>query len=247
MQPRHGAAKYGRVYFKPRWSGHAARVNDCGMRLVGGGTDRQNEMTFPWLIRRTPGHTLHLAQRGRARAPCFSRDRDRVAYLGGLAECAGASGCAVHAYVLMSNHVHLLLTPSRADGVAVLLRELCGHYGSYIAETYGHAAPLWDERVEVRLVFPRRYVLGCMRYIELNPVHAGLAPSPEEYRWSSYGANATGLADPVVTPHAFYYALGRTQGARQAAYRALFQGAVLRQVRAAYRLHISEHPEPDAA
>ena len=186
--------------------------------------------------RRIPGHTLHLVQRGRDRAPCFSCEQDRAAYLGWLAEYARASGCAVHAYVLMGNHVHLLLTPSCGDGVAVLLRELAGSYRKYIAASYGHTASLWDERVDVRPVFPRRYLLGCMRYIELNPVRAGLVSLPEQYRWSSFGANAMGSGDPVVTPHGFYCALGRTVAGRQAAYRALFEGGVLRQARAGYRI-----------
>jgi len=189
-------------------------------------------------IRRTPGHTLHVVQRGRARAPCFSRDTDRAAYLGWLAECARAGGCAVHAYVLMSNHVHLLLTPSRADGVAVLLRDLAERYGRYIAETYDHAPPIWDERIEARPVFTRRYVLGCMRYIERNPVSAGLVALPEEYRWSSHGSNALGFPDALVTPHSSYYALGRTMAVRQAAYRALFQsGRFLRPTAPSRRTH----------
>ena len=193
-------------------------------------------MTSPGLNRRTPGHTLHVVQRGHCRAACFFAERDRVAYLGWLSRYAGVSGCAVHAYVLMGNHVHLLLTPSRAEGVSVLIRRLAGSYAGYMSQTHGHTARLWDERIEVRPVYPRRYLLGCMRYIEMNPVRAGLVGSPGEYRWSSFGTNAMGIADPVVTPHAFYYGLGRTPAGRQAAYRELFQGGVLRQPRAAYRL-----------
>ena len=193
-------------------------------------------MTFVSSLRRTPGHTLHLALRGCGRAACFSGDADRAAYLEGLARHAPASGCAVHGYVLMGNHVHLLLTPARADSVASLLQGLDGHYTRYLGEAHGHAQPVWDERAEIRPVFPRRYLLGCMRYIEMNPVRAGLVGRPEDYRWSSHGANALGAADSLITPHAFYYALGRTAAERQAAYRELFRGRVLRQPVAIYGL-----------
>lgn len=199
-------------------------------------------MAFVSSLRRTPGHTLHLAQRGRGRAACFSGDADRAAYLEGLARHAAASGCAVHGYVLMGNHVHLLLTPARADSVASLLHHLGDHYARHLGEAHGHTAPVWDERPEIRPVFPRRYLLGCMRYIEMNPVRAGLVGRPQDYRWSSYGANALGAAHPLITPHAFYYALGRTPAERQAAYRELFQGRVLRQPAAIYRLDPAEIP-----
>ena len=192
-------------------------------------------MTFVSSLRRTPGHTLHLAQRGRGRAPCFSGDADRAAYLEGLTRHAAASGCAVHAYALMGNHVHLLLTPARADSIAALLRDLGTHYARHLGEAHGHTQSVWDEHPQIRPVFPRRYLLGCMRYIEMNPVRAGLATDPRDYRWSSYGANALGVADSLITPHAFYYALGRTAAERQAAYRELFRGRVLRQLVATYQ------------
>lgn len=197
-------------------------------------------MTFASPLRRTPGHTLHLAQRGRGRAACFSGDADRATYLEGLTRHAAASGCAVHAYALMGNHVHLLLTPSRADSVAALVQGLGEYYARYLSEAHEHTQPVWDARLEIRPVFPRRYLLGCMRYIEMNPVRAGLVVRPGDYRWSSYGPNALGAADPVITPHAFYYALGRTAAERQAAYRELFRGRVLRQPAATYRLDPAE-------
>lgn len=179
---------------------------------------------------------MHVVQRSHRRAACFFHDADRVAYLDWLLQHAGTSGCAVHAYVLMGNHVHLLLTPARADSVSCLLHALGEHFARYVGEAHGHSGSLWDERVEIRPVFPKRYLLACMRYIELNPVRAGLVASPDQYRWSSYRSNAMGIADALITPHAFYYALGRTPAGRQAAYRALFQGAILRQLVARYRL-----------
>jgi len=193
-------------------------------------------MTPSQFVRRTPRHTLHLVQRGYGRAACFFGERDRIAYLDGLERHAGASGCAVHAYALMGNHVHLLLTPARADGVSRLLYGLRGYYERHVRDLHHRAGPLWDERIEVRPVYPRRYLLACMRYIELNPVRAGLVARPEEYRWSSFGANALGFADALLTPHPYYYALGRTPAERQAAYRALFEGGVLREPAATYEL-----------
>ena len=193
-------------------------------------------MTPAVLIGRTPGHTLHVVQRSNCRAACFFCERDRETYLDWLARYAAGSGCAVHAYVLMGNHVHLLLTPARADSVASMLHGLGEHYARYLGEEHGHSGPVWDERVEIRPVFPRRYLLACMRYIELNPVRAGLVAGPDQYRWSSYRSNAMGVADALITPHAFYYALGRTPAARQAGYRALFQGGILRQRVARYLL-----------
>jgi putative transposase len=191
-------------------------------------------------IRRPAGHTLHLVQRGYGRGACFFCERDRIAYLDGLERHAASSGCAVHAYVLMGNHVHLLLTPSRADGVSRLLYGLSRHYERHVRDLHDRAEPLWNERVELRPVWPRRYLIACMRYIELNPVRAGLVARPEQYRWSSYGANALGFADALLTPHAFYYALGRTPAERQAAYRALFDVGLLREPSATYRLVFDE-------
>jgi putative transposase len=108
--------------------------------------------------------------------------------------------CAVHAYVLMENHVHLLVTSSGSNGGVELAHALA------------------QEALEVRPIYARRYLLACMRYIELNPVRAHIVDGPADYRWSSYRANALGYTDPIVTPHPLYYALGRSLEARRAAY-----------------------------
>ena len=169
-----------------------------------------------------PGVALHLIQRGRGRARCFFGARDGIAYLRWLREYAMRFECAVHAYVLMRNHVHLLVTPARERGGSDLMRSLGGCYARHVADTRGLAGPLWEERFEAAPVYVPRYLLSCMRYIEENPVRAGLASDPGEYRWSSYGANAWGREDPLVTPHALYYALGRSPEWRRARYRAMF-------------------------
>lgn len=169
-----------------------------------------------------PDVPLHLIQRARGGAACFFRERDGRVYLHGLRMCAERCECAVHAYVLMNNHVHLLVTPGRREGAAHLLRAVAARYARHVAEAYGRAGALWEEPFDASPVYAPRYLLACMRYIEDNPVRAGLVAEPGAYRWSSFGANALGREDPVVTPHALYYALGRTPEVRRARYRAMF-------------------------
>jgi putative transposase len=154
----------------------------------------------PQLAAAQPGVALHLVQRGRG--ACFFGEADRLEYLERLR--AAARECRLHAYVLMGNHVHLLLTPARAGAAAETMRKLGA---ADLDATPVHAA---------------RYLLACMRYIELNPVRAGIVPRARDYPWSSYRANALGREDALVTPHACYCALGRTGAARRAAYRAGF-------------------------
>lgn len=166
-----------------------------------------------------PGHPLHLIQRGYCRAACFIDERDRLAYLDWLTLLSGRMGCAVHAYVLMGNHVHLLLTPTRAGAATRLMRSLAER-----CVPEARDGPFWEDRFETWPVFPRQYLLACMRYIELNPVRAGLVARGDAYRWSSHRANALGEADTLLTPHPFYLALGRSSASRQAAYRAMFTG-----------------------
>ena len=143
-----------------------------------------------------PGVALHLVQR--ADDPCARAD-----YLARLGVLAARHGCALHAYVLMGSHAHLLLTPARAEAAPAFMEGLGGTFD---------ASP----------VHARRYLLACMRYIELNPVRAGLARDPADFRWSSHRANALGQADPLLTPHPTYLALGRGGAERCAAYRAGF-------------------------
>jgi putative transposase len=171
----------------------------------------------------TPGHPLHVIQRGRLRAACFFGEEDCIEYLAWLGEYAARHACSVHAYVLMGNHVHLLLTPSRAGGVAGLMGSLRERHAAYIGTTYHRDGALWDACHQTSTVHVGRYLLYCMRYIELNPVRARVVARPGQYRWSSFRANALGQNNALLTPHAHYCALGRDAGARQAAYRALFQ------------------------
>jgi putative transposase len=169
--------------------------------------------------------TLHVVQRGRERRACFSCARDRVAYLAALRECVVRTECAIHAYALMGNHVHLLLTSERAAGPARLMPEIAARYAHHLRREYGHRDPVWEEPYDASPVHARRHLLACMRYVEENPVRAGLAVSPRAYLWSSYRCNALGEEDALVTPHPHYCSLGRSPGERQAAYAALFTHA----------------------
>jgi putative transposase len=159
-----------------------------------------------------------------------------------LAENAVRCECAVHAYVLMANHVHLLLTPSGARGASKLAQSLCDGYQRYVAAAYGSENRLWEEDREIRPVYARRYVLACMRYIELNPVRARLVLRPGDYRWSSFRSNALGQADAILTPHPLYYALGRSPASRRDAY-ARF---VLRGWRPGAQLGVNDPEAPEA-
>ena len=162
-------------------------------------------------------------QRGHNREPCFFAEADYLAYLHWLGEALQKERCALHAYALMSNHVHLLLTPKRAESVPRLIIALGRRYVPYINTTYRRTGALWDSRYKSSLIQAETCLLACQRYIELNPVRAALVDDSAHYRWTSYRANALGQANPRLTPHPIYLALGRDDKQRQAAYRALFR------------------------
>jgi putative transposase len=169
-----------------------------------------------------PRVALHVVQRGRARSACFSCAADRAAYLTALRACSGGEQCAVHAYALMGNHVHLLFTAVREAGAARLMPAIAARYARHLATAYGHEDPVWEEAYDASPVHARRHLLACMRYIEENPVRAGLAAHPGAYPWSSYRANAFGEDGALLTPHPHYCSLGRSPHERRAAYAALF-------------------------
>jgi putative transposase len=165
---------------------------------------------------------LHIIQRGNNRQACFFADEDCSVYLDWLAEHASKTGCRVHAYVLMTNHVHLLISADRAEAPGLLMKALGQHYVQYVNRTYRRSGTLWEGRFRSCLIQDEIYLLACQRYIELNPVRAGMVAHPAEYRWSSYRANAQNEVDALVKPHPLYEALGLDAAARQAAYRELF-------------------------
>ncbi|MFN0300304.1 MAG: transposase [Burkholderiales bacterium] len=169
------------------------------------------------------GVPLHIVQRGHNRAPCFFGEEDYSIYLHWLGEALGEAQCALHAYVLMTNHAHLLLTPRKAEAVPRLMMSLGRRFVQYMNRTHGRSGALWDSRYKSSVIQPDTYLLTCQRYIELNPVRAATVSGPAHHRWTSYRRNALGAADSRITPHALYLELGSSDKARQAAYRALFR------------------------
>ena len=169
------------------------------------------------------GVPLHIVQRGHNRQPCFFSEEDYQVYLYWLGEALTKEHCALHAYALMTNHVHLLITPDHKDAVPRLIIGLGRRYVQYINTTYHRSGTLWDSRYKSSLIQAETYLLNCQRYIELNPVRAAMVDDPAHYRWTSYCHNALGQANAYLTPHPLYLAIGRNDSERQAAYRDLFQ------------------------
>lgn len=168
-----------------------------------------------------PNVPLHIIQRGNNRQACFFADEDYRFYRDWLSEHATKAGCQVHAYVLMTNHVHLLISADRAGAAGALMKALGQRYVQYVNRTYRRSGTLWEGRFRSCPTQEETYLLACQRYIELNPVRADMVAHPAEYRWSSYRANAQGENDALVKPHPLYEALGLDAVARQAAYREL--------------------------
>ena len=171
-----------------------------------------------------PNVPMHIIQRGNNRQACFFADQDYDFYLACLKAYAKNCGCELHAYVLMTNHVHLLVSSASSDGVGALMKALGQRYAQYVNRTYGRTGSLWEGRFRSCLTEDEPYLLACQRYIELNPVRASMVQHPGDYRWSSYRSNAQGEANGLVTPHSLYEALGADHTTRQAAYRELFRG-----------------------
>ena len=170
-----------------------------------------------------PGVPVHLFQRGNKRSACFYADADYRFYLVHLAEQAMKHGCVLHAYCLMTNHVHLLLTPQRENSQGGMMKALGQCYVQYVNRTYRRSGTLWEGRFRSCLLQDDAHVLTCYRYIELNPVRACLVGHPAEYRWSSYRANAQGEAVKGLQPQELYLALGNDEDARRMAHRDLFR------------------------
>ena len=172
---------------------------------------------------RIAGTPLHLIQRGNNRGACFFTESDYLFYLRHLGELAERFGCAIHAYVLMTNHVHLLVTPIDANSASLLMKNLGQRYVQYVNRTHGRSGSMWEGRYRSSMVQTETYLLRCHQYIELNPVRAGMVGDPGDYRWSSYASNAGGRIDPLLTPHAEYLAIAAEASARRAAYLALLR------------------------
>ena len=173
-----------------------------------------------------PGLPQHVIQRGNNRAACFFADEDYYSYLHWLKQAAAKYRVAVHAYVLMTNHVHLLATPGAPGALAALMQSLGRRYVRYVNFTYQRSGTLWEGRYKAGLVDDEAYLLRVYRYIELNPVRAGMAAHPRDYRWSSYAHNAGEKANDWLVPHPLYQALGLTAAQRVRAYAGLFSAEI---------------------
>ena len=178
-------------------------------------------MTRP--LRNYPtGSCLHIIQRGDNRHPCFHDDQERRRFLELMASHSSKYGCDLHAYVLMTNHVHILLTIHERNAQARFMKDLSQQTAQWVHLRHGGSGTMWDGRYHSSHIDSDAYLLMCQRYIELNPVRAGMVELPAGYKWSSYRANAEGREDRLLTPHPIYLALGRDAVERQSAYRGLF-------------------------
>jgi putative transposase len=173
-----------------------------------------------------PDVPLHIIQRGNNRSRCFFRNWDYRLYRQWLGEYAAHCRCAVHAYVLMPNHVHLLVTPGDARGPSQFMQSLGRRYVAYINRTQGRTGTLWEGRYRASPVDSEEYLFQLYRYIELNPVRAGIVDHPSKYPWSSFMHNATGRDDDVISPHPLYTELAPNARDRQAGYRGLLGAAL---------------------
>ncbi len=170
-----------------------------------------------------PKVPVHVVQRGNNRQNIFFNEPDYTEYLSWLKKASELYGCRVHAYVLMPNHVHLLITPDKKESISRMMQYLGTGYVPYINHQYGRSGTLWEGRYKGCLVQNERYLLACMRYIETNPVRANMVKSPYEYRWSSYRTNGSGRNSELIVPHKRYLALGKDDRSCRSAYRALFR------------------------
>jgi putative transposase len=176
-----------------------------------------------------PHQPHHVIQRGNDRQEIFRDEEDYLAFLKWMREAARLFKVAIHSYVLMPNHVHLLASPSDASGLAKMMQWIGRYYVPYFNRKHRRVGTLWQGRYKATVIDSERYFMTCCRYIELNPVRAHLAQSPSEYRWSSFSHHAGITPDPYLTDHPLYWALGNTPFDRQAAYKGLMEQALTSQ------------------
>ncbi len=169
------------------------------------------------------GVPQHIIQRGNNREPCFYSEKDYRRYLDDLKHAALKYHCKIHAYVLMTNHVHLLITPMIENGVSQMMQALGRRYVKYFNQTHDRSGTLWEGRFKSSLIDSDIYLLTCMCYIELNPVRANMVVHPGEYKWSSYQQNAQASGDKFIDTHPICRTLGETGDERRYVYRELFQ------------------------
>ncbi|MCH9698061.1 MAG: transposase [Gammaproteobacteria bacterium] len=169
-----------------------------------------------------PGLPQHVIQRGNNRDVIFVADDDYLFYLEKLNNACQKFQCQIHAYVLMTNHVHLLMTPHSENSISRVMQSLGRYYVQYFNFQYDRTGTLWEGRYKATLLDSEQYLLICSRYIELNPVRANMVSHASEYPWSSYRCNAMGKDNVLITPHPIYKRLGSNDAERQYSYKALF-------------------------
>jgi len=173
-----------------------------------------------------PGHPQHVIQRGNNRDITFVADEDYYFYLEVLSEACEKFDCSVHAYVLMTNHVHLLISPNTENGISKVMQSVGRRYVQYFNFCYRRTGTLWEGRYKATLLDTEKYLLTCYRYIELNPVRAFMVNDPVDYQWSSYRHNALGEVSHLIDHHEIYLNLGLSAEQRQSSYRALFNNTI---------------------
>lgn len=182
-----------------------------------------------------PDVPVHIIVRGNSRKVIFAEDDDYHKYLECLIEAVEKYQCRIHAYVLMTNHVHLLVSAGESENLSKLPQHVGRKYVPYFNRKYGCSGTLWEGRFKASCVDSEGYLLSCYRYIELNPVRAKMVGLPEEYKWSSYAANALGEDDPLVTPHPLLLALSEDRRERLRIYRNGFKdvldGSIVNEIR----------------
>jgi putative transposase len=173
-----------------------------------------------------PGYAHHVIQRGNNRQAIFLRPLDRTNWLQIAAECAHQFHVAIHAYVLMDNHFHLLATPATAEGLPKMMQALGRRYVRYFNDQHGRTGTLWEGRYKSTVVQAETHLLPCMAYMDLNPVRAGFVNMPQDYLWSSYGHYVGQRVDRLITVHPMVWAMGNTPFSREAAYADLAKNGV---------------------
>ena len=170
-----------------------------------------------------PDVPCHVIQRGNNREASFYSEQDYQYYLECLHDASYRYGVFVHAYVLMTNHVHMLMTPIKKDSISLTMQSVGRRYVQYINKEYRRTGTLWESRHKASLVDEDNYLLKCMRYIELNPVRANMVNHPADYRWSSYQCNGNNVNNKLISHHSIYKSLGIKAEVRTQAYRSLFE------------------------
>lgn len=168
-----------------------------------------------------PDVPAHVMQRGHNRESIFFKERDYREYLRILKKVADNYECQIHSYVLMTNHVHLLVTPAEKNSISLMFQSIGRLYVTYINKTYNRTGTLWEGRHKGNIIDTENYFMICMKYIELNPVRSMMVKEPSEYPWSSYHANAYGKPNAIISPHKLYLALSSDEYKRKKDYRAL--------------------------